>query len=177
MKLDTELRSFLHRRARDFLGQLTAIEVQNDKALQAQSHEDQRLRYEPKKVFNGYGMCQLASAALAEGIAHHFGDEVSVYGIVRSVPNLGFSHQIIRVSDRRQELTVESTHRQIRAARKAAILAFPSQNETRLYRGGDVCDIQTVGELLHKEREYVSAGVYAGIRMRDFNALVETLKG
>lgn len=175
MGLDTDLRAYLHRRAPNFLSTLTAIEKNNDVGLQAQSRAEPRLRYEPKKIFDGYGFCQLASAALAEGISRHFGDRVLVYGVVREVPNLGFTHEIIRVADNKQEMSVDATHRQIRPTRKSAILVFPSSNESRLYRGGTVCATPTASEIINKERRYVSAGVYANVTMRDFEQLVATL--
>jgi hypothetical protein len=157
-----------------FLTQLERLERKWDTAeiLKPRRHF---FRYEPKKVFDGAGLCEVATSALGLGMAHAFHDEVKLSGSYMIVPKFGISHAVLRVVTEDGRQTFDATHRQIFKTSKPIILTMPVDRESEIYQS----KTQTQYELpkfVEGAKDKIIKDVFTSVTLDDFEELVAVLK-
>ncbi len=158
-----------------FLRKLEDLERKWDKAS-TEKRANHPFPYEPKTTFVGFGMCEIASAALAWGVKSKFGEQVDVTGIFRKVPNLDYGHMIVHAGRQLEALTLDATHRQIFSHLPAKIMVFPTADEDTFYKGGRIFKHLPFHELMNKVTSAIHGGSYAGLTLGDFQQLARTLR-
>lgn len=158
-----------------FLRKLEELERKWDKAS-AEKRANHPFPYEPKTSFVGFGMCEIASAALAWGVKSKFGDEVDVTGVFRKVPNLDYGHMVVRAGYQSESHTLDATHRQIFSHLPAKIMIIPTHEEDAFYKGGRIFKHLSFHELMSKVTNDIHGGAYSGLALGDFQQLARTLR-
>lgn len=126
-------------------------------------------------IHTGFGMCEIASAAIEEDLRKEFGDKVKTSIVRLNTPKSNFSHTLTRVTfDDGAAITVDGSHRQI-DKNAPSLLIIPTEMENQIFQTRRVISEYFNGVGSQKIRNEVQRGQWRNITTEDFDILVATL--
>jgi hypothetical protein len=163
---------WLHAHEQNFASLLAQIGSKHSTDRKGKLFDD---AFDVHGVHTGYGLCQIASAALEEGIKARFGSNVSLHAIQLATPLIDFRHNVLRIQTEDQcSITADGTFRQINRSAPPEIFVIPSTTEANTYHGRIVKELPP-GEQARMIRQQIQDGQWKNISTADFEALVHTL--
>ena len=126
-------------------------------------------------IHTGLGMCQIASAAIEEGVREKFGNKVQTIIVKLNTPKSNFSHAVTRITfDDGHTISVDGSHRQINI-NAPGLFIIPIELEGRIFQTKNVVEKSFDGRGSDKVRKEIIKGEWRNITIEDYDDLVDTL--